>query len=128
MFFQQTKPPKGLFSNATSGSHVAPLTWDLATSVADVITLYRYFISYHVFYTLYIKYPLKGPFWDNTYSFPGPFWDALSDTSFQSAAFHSPAVDDSDVSNLKSSKIIFKCLIFVFQSEDENDVFIPASM
>merc|ERR1712192_100747 len=35
----------------------------------------------------------------------GPFWDALSDTSFQSAAFHSPAVEESD-------------------SEDDNDGFI----
>ena len=127
MFFQQTKPPKGPFSE------VVRFPRRLGTLLPQWQKLSRcsnplYLIMCSIRCRVYIKFPLIGSFWDNIYSFPGPFWDALSDTSFQSAAFHSPAVDDSDVSCLKSSKIIFKCFIFVFQSEDENDVFIPASM
>ena len=33
-----------------------------------------------------------------------------------------------DIDVISNSKIIFKCFTFVFQSEDDNDGFIPASM
>jgi len=48
----------------------------------------------------------SGMFFQQSKPPRGPFWDALSDTSFQSASFHSPAVES--------------------DSEDE-DRFVPAS-